>query len=61
MTMNVIIKNYTCFANIWHDSEPMPLDDALKVFYKMRRNYRRGFSDKEPIIVDMDGNEIIID
>lgn len=60
--MNVIIKNYMCFANVWYDSEPMPLDDALlEVFNKMRRNYRRGFTDREPILVDMDGNEVIVD
>ena len=60
--MNVIIKNYMCFANVWYDSAPMQLDDALlEVFNKMRRNYRRGFTDREPILVDMDGNEVIVD
>ena len=59
--MNVIIKNCTCWANLWLDSEPMPLEEALKDFYKMRRNYRRGLTDKEPVIVDMDGNEVTVD
>ena len=59
--MNVIIKNYICWADLWLDSEPMPLEDALEDFYKLRRSYRRGLTGREPVIVDMAGNEVTVD
>lgn len=62
MTNNnlVIIKNYMCWADSWFDSLPMTLEDALVEYSKMVRNFRRGLSSREPIIVDLHGNEITV-
>lgn len=60
MTQLVIIKNAECCGDVWSDSEPMPLAEALEIFENLMRNFCRGFTDQEPLIVDLNGHEVVI-
>lgn len=59
--MNVILKDSIQFGSLFFDSKPMTLEEAIPIYHAMVKNYRRGLTEKKPVLVDMNGNEVTVD
>ena len=57
--MKYVITNYTVIGRTVIPSDPMDYDEMLPIYNAMNKNARRGLADF-PVVVDENGNEVII-